>query len=84
MRTPDPPVIGGIGPITVGVEIFSAPQIFVVVLNVIAQTLGQVALAIVHPVIDSIQRRRRDKLPIAGIWTIDNEFRRTAVAQCEA
>jgi hypothetical protein len=51
MRSPDPAVVVCIYPIAISVEIFGAPEVVIVVLDVITKTLGQVALAIVNPVV---------------------------------
>jgi hypothetical protein len=51
MRAPNPAVVVRVCPVAIGVEIFGAPNVAVVILNVIAKTLGQVPLAIVNPVV---------------------------------
>jgi hypothetical protein len=55
MRSPDPTVVACICPIAISIEIFGAPNIAIVVLNVIAQSLSQIMLAFFHPVVPGIR-----------------------------
>ena len=51
VRTPDPTIVRHIRPIAISIEIFSAPNVFIIVLNVVMRSLGQIALAIIHPTV---------------------------------
>jgi hypothetical protein len=51
---PDPAVVVYIGPVTISVQIFGAPNVVVVILSVVAHALGQVAFAIINPVVPRI------------------------------
>jgi hypothetical protein len=82
-RTPDPTVIVGLDPIAVSLEILAAPNVFVVVLVVILQSLCKVALALPNPVIDLIRWPGDHEIPVPGVFAFDDEFRCTAVAKCE-
>src|SRR5882724_6747736 len=81
---PNPPVVGGIGPISIGIEILSSPHVLVVVLSIVPQALGQIAFAITDPTIQRIGGCSGQELPVAGICSIVNELGRTTVSQCEA
>lgn len=52
---PDPAKLVAVVPIAVGVQIFCAPDVFVVVLDVVLQTLREITLAIVYPIVDRIR-----------------------------
>src|SRR6185369_2703365 len=65
VRAPNPAVVVNVGPIAVGVEIFSAPNIAVVILNVVTKALGQVLLAFLYKSIPGIGGIARHELPIA-------------------
>ena len=71
VRTPNPTVVRCIAPITKGIEIFCAPNVFVVVLNVVTESLCEIALPIIYPVIDWIERRIGNKLPVARVVARD-------------
>ena len=49
MRTPDPAVVVRVGPVAIGIEIFRTPNVVIVVLNIVAKTLGQVSFATRQP-----------------------------------
>jgi len=78
-RTPDPTVVVGLDPIAVSLEILAAPNILVVVLVVVLQSLREIPLAFHDPVIDFIGRPSGHEIPVAGVFTIDDEFRSAAV-----
>jgi len=67
LRSPDPAVVGRVSPIAVCVEIFGAPNVFIIVLGVVTKTLGQVTLAIVHPFVDCVARCVGNELPVARV-----------------
>src|SRR5262245_35699172 len=65
MRPPDPAKLVCIFPITVGFEIFGAPDGFVEVLDVVFDTLRPILLAVADPIVKGIVRRGGDEFPIA-------------------
>src|SRR6185369_3940220 len=83
VRPPNPAIVVNVGPIAVGIEIFGAPNIAVVILNVVTKALGQVLLAFLYESVPGIGGIARHELPIAGIWSIDQQLRGTSVAQSE-
>src|SRR5438045_3025128 len=78
---PDPAEVVRIHPIAVSIEILCAPNVFVVVANVEFETLSQVLLTLVHPVVNGVARCGSMEFPIAGVFTGNHEFSRAAVAQ---
>src|SRR6266496_1550572 len=48
---PDPAILRRIGPIAISVKFFGPPNVLVIVLDVVAQSLSQVAFAIVDPTV---------------------------------
>jgi hypothetical protein len=53
-RSPGPAIVAGVGPIAIGIEIFRAPNVFIVVLRLITQTLRKVFFAVFYPVVDPV------------------------------
>ena len=84
MRTPDPAVFACLGPITVIIEIFGAPHIFVEVLSFVTEPLCEVTFSLGYPLIDYIARCSGEQVPITGVLASDDEFRGTSVAQRES
>jgi hypothetical protein len=83
VRTPNPAEVGRVIPIAVGLEIFRAPNILVVVLDVVFESLGKIAFPVVDPFVRGIERCRDEKLPVAGGGAVGNEFRGASIAQSE-
>jgi hypothetical protein len=81
VRTPDPAVIVRTYPVAVGVKIFRAHDILIEILNVIFESLREVLLTLIHPVVDDVALRCGKQVPIAGIVAGDDEFSGTVVAQ---
>jgi hypothetical protein len=81
MRPPDPAVVVHVGPAAIGIEVFGAPNIIVIVLNVITKTLGQVAFAIVHPVVPGVRHIRRDEFPVTRIRAFSHKFSGAPISQ---
>jgi hypothetical protein len=84
MWSPDPAELVAFNPVAVGMEIFRAPDVFIKVLNVIPKSLGEIAFALVYPVVNGIVWTSGMQLPIAGIVTGENQFGRTPVEEREA
>jgi hypothetical protein len=82
-RTPDPTVVVSPDPVAIGLEILAAPNIFAVILGVVLETLREIALALGDPTIDRIRRRGCHQIPVAGVFAVDDQFRRTTVAKRE-
>jgi len=72
MRSPDPAIVGRVSPIAVGIKIFSSPYVLVVILNVVPETLRQIALAVVDPFVNRVEPCIRCELPVAGGITRNN------------
>src|SRR6476620_4104650 len=63
MWSPDPPVIACVSPIAVRIEIFGTPNVFIIVLGVIAEPLSQITLTVVYPFVNCVDRCIRNELP---------------------
>ncbi len=74
-RHPHPAVVVGIPPVTISVEVLRAPHVFVKILNVLFGALGEMALALVHPIVNSIVWSGREQFPITGVVSASNEDR---------
>jgi hypothetical protein len=83
MWSPHPAEVVGIAPVAISVEILSAPNVFVVVLNVVFQSLREIALAVAYPCINRVILVGCKKLPVARVLAAHNKLRRTTVAQVE-
>jgi hypothetical protein len=83
MRTPDPSVILCIGPASIRVEIFAAPNVVVVILRVVAEALGKIAFPLVNPVVPVILRGSKH-FPLTSVLAIDNKICRAAITQSKA
>lgn len=83
MRPPDPTIFAGVGPCAVGVEIFRAPDVIVVVVSVIAELLNQEALAFVDPIVERVLSIGNQNFPFAGVWSSRNQFSRASVPKGE-
>jgi hypothetical protein len=81
VRSPNPAVVVDVSPVAICVEVFSAPHVIVVILNVIMQTFGQESLATINPVVPRIRSACCDKLPIAGISTFIDQLSRASITQ---
>jgi hypothetical protein len=51
VRSPDPAKIVGVGPITISVEILCAPNVLVVILDVVLESLRQILLTLADPIV---------------------------------
>lgn len=78
--TPDPTVIIGLDPVAIGVEILAAPDVLIVVLGVVLESLCEVTLAFRDPIINRIARCGRHQIPVTRGFTVDHEFRCAFVA----
>ena len=78
--SPDPAKIVGIGPIAISVEILCAPNVFVVILDVVLESLGQILLTLADPIVNRVACRRGE-LPVAHVLAADDELGRAAIAQ---
>jgi hypothetical protein len=81
MWPPDPAVIIRVSPIAVCIQIFSSPDVLVVILNVVSETLGQVALTIVDPLVNYIERCVGCEVPVAGVVTRHDQFSGSSVSK---
>jgi hypothetical protein len=72
MRPPDPAVVFGIGPIAVSVEILCSPNVFVVILDVVLQSLREILLTLPNPIIDRIPCGDGRELPVAHVLAADD------------
>jgi len=68
-------------PVAIRCEILGAPNVFVEILDVVFESLRKITLTLRYPGVDSIRRRGGEQVPVAGIFAVSDEFRRTAVAQ---
>src|SRR6476659_1039839 len=80
-RMPNPAVVGRVGPVAIGIQIFTTPNVTVVVLRVITQSLGQITLAFLDPVIPGVGSVCGDKLPITSFVTFDHKLCGASIAQ---
>ena len=80
MRSPDPTVVRRVRPITIRVEIFSAPDITVVILCVVTKSFREIALAIIDPLVPRIRRTGSEQFPIACVGTINNQVGGTPIS----
>src|SRR6185369_4815435 len=83
-RTPDPTVVVSLDPVAIRLEILAAPNIFVVILGVVLESLRQITLAFRNPTVDCIRGRGCHEIPVAGIVAVDDQFRCTTLAEREA
>ena len=74
-RHPHPAVVVGVPPITVSIEIFRAPNVFVKILNVLFGALREMALTLVYPIVNSVVGSGREQFPVAGVVSVSNEHR---------
>jgi hypothetical protein len=81
MRPPYPAKIVGVVPIAIGAEIFGAPNVFVVVFDVVFKALSQKLLTFANPIVNHIARERDRELPVAHVLAGDDELSRATVAQ---
>ena len=84
MRSPDPAVVVRVGPVAIGIKIFAAPNIAVVILRVVTKPLGEETLAVTDPVVPGVCSVGRDELPVTIIGAFDDELGSTPIAQLEA
>jgi hypothetical protein len=82
-RTPDPTVVVSLDPIAIGLEILAAPNVFVVILVVVLQSLREIAFAFRDPIIDLIRRPGDHEIPVACVFAVDDELRCTTVTERE-
>jgi hypothetical protein len=80
MRLPNPTEVGRVGPLPVSGKVFCPPNVIVVILVVVTKSLREVAFAIVQPIIIRIPRNGGEKIPVANVLTLHDQFRRAAVA----
>jgi hypothetical protein len=80
-RSPDPAKIVSVIPVAVSIEIFCAPNVLIEILDVVFEFLRQIFLALAHPIVNSIPWAGCKKFPVAGVFAVDDEFSRTAIAQ---
>jgi hypothetical protein len=78
--SPNPSIIGGVHPSAVGVQIFSAPDVRVVILRVVAHPVRKISLTIFNPVVPEVRAECYER-PVARVKTFDNEFSAATVAQ---
>jgi hypothetical protein len=69
MRSPDPAIVGRVSPIAVCIEILCAPNVFIIVLGVVAKPLSQITLAVVYPFVDCVARCIGNELPVSCVVT---------------
>jgi hypothetical protein len=81
--SPHPAEVVGIAPVAISIEIFSAPNVFVVVLNVVFEPLREIALAVAYPGVNRVMLVGCKKLPVACAFAAHNELSGTTVAQIE-
>jgi hypothetical protein len=81
MRPPDPTEIIRVGPIAISVEILSAPNILVVILDVVLEPLREILLTLANPIVNRIACGDGRELPVAHVLAGSDELSRTAVAQ---
>src|SRR5438128_7918618 len=69
VRPPDPAVIVGVNPITIGVQFFRAPDIGIVIPNavIVSQPSCQLCFATGYPIVPAVFRWRISKVPIAFV-----------------
>jgi hypothetical protein len=54
MRPPDPAEIVCVGPVSISVEILRAPDVFVVILDIVLESLCEILLALAYPIVNRI------------------------------
>jgi len=81
--TPDPAVFTGVAPLTIVVEIFGAPNVFVEILVSVTETFRKITLAIAYPLVNRITWSSGEQVPIAGALARSDEFRGASIAQRE-
>ena len=65
--SPDPAKVVGVSPVAIGIEIFRAPNVLVVILDVVTQPLREIALAIVDPIVNRVECGGGVQFPVAGV-----------------
>ena len=81
VRTPDPTVFTRVAPFAVTIEIFCAPNVFVVVLVCLSEPLREITLAIADPLVNRVTWSGGEEVPIAGVLAGRDDFRSASVAQ---
>src|SRR4029079_14025012 len=76
-----PAVVVGVGPVAIRVEILCAPDVFVVILDVILESLCEILLTLAHPIVNRIASGDGRELPVAHFLAADNKLSRATVAQ---
>ena len=84
MWTPNPAVLLGVAPVAVVIKIFGAHDILVEVLAIGAEALCELAFAFVDPLVECVRRSGGEQIPIAGVRSGHDEFRRASIAQRES
>jgi hypothetical protein len=72
-----------VGPVSIRIEIFAAPNVFVVILGVVTKTLGEIAFPLVNPFVPRILRSGKH-FPLTSVWAIDNQICRASITQSKA
>src|SRR6185369_9242378 len=86
-RMPDPAIVFGVSPVAVGIQVFATPNITIVILCVVTQSLRQVTLAFLDPVvpgISSVGSVRGNELPVTGVVSLDDKLGSTSIAQLKS
>ena len=84
VRRPDPTIVFAIGPFAISVQIFRAPNVVVIVLSFVAESLREITLAFAYPIVNCIASSGGEQVPIASGVAGDNQLRRASVAQRES
>jgi hypothetical protein len=81
MWPPDPTIVVGIGPIAIRVEILCAPNVFVVILDVVLESLCEILLALANPIVNRVAGGDGREFPVAHVFAADDELSRATIAQ---
>jgi len=81
MRSPDPAVVGRVTPIAVCIEILGAPNVFIIVLGVVAKSLSQITLAVVYPFVNCVALCIGNKLPVSCVVTRNDKFGSSSISK---
>ena len=74
-RTPNPAEVVRVEPVAVGIEIFSTPNVLVEILNVVAESLGEIPFPIPNPIVGCVGWCGSEEFPVAGVFTGNYQLR---------
>jgi len=64
---PNPTVFAGLVPLSVVVKVFSAPNIFIEVLGLVAGSSRDITLTLAHPLVNRVAWSGSEQIPVSGV-----------------